>query len=93
MTVSIGQIVGDPAAIGLGRLPIAPALDPYDDVEPALASDTSPWVRSLDGPWRFRLHHSPADRGPGDVSGDARAGWDEVAVPGSRGQPADGERG
>ena len=90
MTVSVGQLVGDPAAIGLGRVPMAPGTAPYDDVDSAIAGDASPWVHSLDGPWRFRLRDSPADVEADDVAGDLGAGWDEVAVPSSWVLPADG---
>jgi beta-galactosidase len=68
--------VGDPAATGLGRLPMWPSLPPYDSIEAATAGEASPWVRSLDGPWRFHLLGSPA--------------VDEVAVPSSWVLPADG---
>jgi beta-galactosidase len=68
--------VADPAATGLGRMPMWPSLPPYDDVEAATAGEPSPWVRSLDGLWRFQLLGSPI--------------VDEVAVPSSWVLPADG---
>jgi beta-galactosidase len=90
VTVPVAGLVGDPEAIGLGRLPMASVLDPYDDVASAIAGDPSPWVRSLDGLWRFRLRDSPADLEPGDVNRDLGGRWDEVAVPSSWVLPADG---
>jgi beta-galactosidase len=61
-----------PELTSLGRLPMRSPLEPAD----------SPWVRSLDGPWRFRLLRSPLDVPPdvGDEGFDDRS-WDEVAVP------------
>ena len=57
--LALARFVEDPAAIALGRMPMAPGLDPYDDIESAVAGDASPWVRSLDGVWRFRLQRRP----------------------------------
>jgi beta-galactosidase len=90
VTVFVERFVGDPAATGLGRLLMAPGLDPYDDIESAVAGDNSPWVRSLDGTWRFRLHRSPVDLEPGDVAGAPADDSVEVSVPGSWVLPADG---
>ena len=69
---------------------MAPGLAPYDDVEAAVAGSSSPWVRSLDGAWRFRLRGSPDEVEPDDVARQDVDGWDEVAVPGSWVLPADG---
>ena len=43
---------------------MAPGLVPYDDIDAAIAGARSPWVRSLDGPWQFRLR-ALARRGAG----------------------------
>ena len=89
-TVEIAALVADPAAIALGRLPIAPGLAPYDDVVAAIGGSPSPWVRSLDGEWQFRLRASPAEVEAADVDAEtATDGWDDVAVPGSWVLPAD----
>jgi beta-galactosidase len=73
-----------PEITHVGRLPMRSPLLPAPDVETARdARRPNPWVRSLDGTWRFRLVDSPraapkrfAD--PAYRDGD----WSEVAVPG-----------
>jgi beta-galactosidase len=67
-----------------------PPLDPYDDPAAARAGDASPFVRSLDGTWDFRLVDSPewADAAVrsltgADVVGEAAGRWDEIEVPGT----------
>lgn len=83
----VARWVSDPAATGLGRLPMAPALVPYDDVAAALAGGPSPWVRSLDGTWQFRLRPSPSAVSSEDVGADVRGdSWVEQVdqvVPGT----------
>ena len=67
-----------------------PPLDPFDDPAAARAGDASPFVRSLDGTWDFRLVDSPewADAAVrsltgDDVVGEATGRWDEIEVPGT----------
>jgi len=72
----------EPGVTGVGRLPMVPRLDPHDDPAAALAGDRSPWVRSLDGRWSFRLRPSPDAVTVADVAGP-NAGPHEVDVPGS----------
>ena len=60
-----------PEVTGIGRLPMAPPLDPYPDVASTRAGEPSPWVRSLDGPWQFRLAGTAGER------------WSTIEVPGS----------
>jgi hypothetical protein len=61
-----------PELTSLGRLPMRSPLEPAD----------SPWVRSLDGPWRFRLLRSPLEVPPDVGDGGFDDGsWDEVDVP------------
>jgi beta-galactosidase len=76
--------VSDPAATGLGRLPMWPATEPYDDVDAAVEGAPSRWVRSLDGEWQFRLRPSPGDVTVADIAPSAAAaGWEPTTVPGS----------
>ena len=89
---ALAQLVADPAATGLGRMPMSPGLAPYDSVDAAVSGQPSPWIRSLDGSWRFRLRASPAEVGAEDVAAEASAdGWHEVTVPGSWVFPADAD--
>ena len=91
MTLAQLAAVDDPAATSLGRLSMTPSLAPFDDVAAAIAGSASPWVRSLDGPWRLRLHRSPSDVPAADVGAEQSiADWDEVDVPGSWVLPTDG---
>ena len=67
-----------------------PPLDPFDDPAAARAGEASPFVRSLDGTWDFRLVDSPewADAAVrsltgDDVVGEATGRWDEIEVPGT----------
>jgi beta-galactosidase len=55
-----------PETIALGRLPARATLYPFPDLESAKAyrpdrttPEVSPWVRSLNGDWRFRLVERP----------------------------------
>ena len=59
-----------PALTGFGRLPMAPALDPFDDGAAAQSGAPSPWVRSLDGRWQFRLVDDPDQVTVADVGTD-----------------------
>ena len=43
-SVEIAALVADPAAIALGRLPIAPGLAPYDEFVAAIGGSPSPCV-------------------------------------------------
>ncbi len=86
-----------PEVTGLGRLPMRTPHVPCPDAATARATtpaetagnerELSPWVRSLDGPWRFRLYDRPEDV-PAGVAGAELddsdvAGWRDIAVPGS----------
>ncbi|MEM7142000.1 MAG: glycoside hydrolase family 2 TIM barrel-domain containing protein [Actinomycetota bacterium] len=72
-----------PELTELNRLPARAPLEPHRDADKARAGGRSPWRRSLDGDWRFRLVDSPAAapaRWMLPTTDDER--WDEVAVPG-----------
>src|SRR5687768_13562627 len=61
-----------------------PATVPFDDTDAARSDDPSPWVRSLDGDWAFRLADRVDDVTAADVDPDTTTeAWDEVAVPGA----------
>jgi beta-galactosidase len=48
-----------PETVSIGRLPARASLTPYPDAESARARGPSPFVRSLNGDWRFRLAERP----------------------------------
>ena len=76
-----------PEVGGIGRLPMRAPLVPYPDAETAREGDRShdrslsPWWRSLDGTWSFRLFDRPEDVTAGHLDGSDAAGWDTVPVP------------
>ncbi len=72
-----------PEITHVGRLPMRSAMDPAPDVETARGRGANPWVRSLDGRWRFRLVDRPQHAPVGFAEPTAPdADWDEVDVPG-----------
>jgi len=73
-----------PEVSSVGRLPMVASSTPYPDVASARAGGRSPWVRSLDGDWRFRLLDRP-ESAPVDWAdvGHDDAAWDTMAVPGN----------
>jgi beta-galactosidase len=71
-----------PQTVSLGRLPMRATLTPYPDAVQALARGASPWVRSLNGTWRFLLAASPDSTPAGFAdAGFDDAGWAELPVP------------
>ena len=75
-----------PELPALQRLPMRATAYPFPDVASALSLDRNqtPWFRSLNGEWRFRLAARPEHVGARDVSPDTdRSQWDLVAVPGN----------
>ena len=48
-----------PETVQLGRLPMRASLTPYPDARSALARAASPFVKSLNGDWRFALVERP----------------------------------
>ncbi len=72
-----------PELYELGRLPMRSPLIPFPDATAAHgARESSPWFRSLDGPWRFRLVKRPEDA-PSDFAAPELedAHWDVLPVP------------
>ncbi len=80
----------DPEVTGVGRLPMRTPLVPYPDRDGARTHDpaASPWWRSLDGEWDFRMLACPEDLtpglvGPAPAGGAPDGGWDTISVPGA----------
>ena len=55
---------------------------PDDESAASLDRDASPWVRSLDGDWDFRLLDRPESVTADDVGGDPHGSWQTLTVPG-----------
>jgi beta-galactosidase len=74
----------DPHLVSINRLSMRPPTGAFDDLDAARSERGSPWRRSLDGRWRFRLFDHP-DRVPASaVAKPAQgAGWTSVVVPGN----------
>jgi beta-galactosidase len=71
-----------PETVQLGRLPMRASLTPYPDAESALARGGSPFVKSLNGDWRFSLVGRP-EAIPADFAeaGFDDTGWAMLPVP------------
>lgn len=71
-----------PETVSVGRLPARASFTPYGDAQSARARDPSPFVRSLNGDWRFTLvdrpEAIPADFAARDFDD---AGWSALPVP------------
>ncbi|MDA1085482.1 MAG: DUF4981 domain-containing protein [Verrucomicrobia bacterium] len=73
-----------PELTGLGRLPMRATLFPFKDERSALAMDpgASPWVKSLNGSWKFKLYDRPEEVPTASLSPRCRDGkWDQISVP------------
>lgn len=72
-----------PEITHVNRLPMRSALDPARTVEIARGDAPNPWVRSLDGTWKFLLEDRP-ERVPASFMAPMHddSGWADVAVPG-----------
>lgn len=80
----LSRWVTEPTLTGVGRQPMCPATAPFDDVDSARSGDASPWVRSLDGAWSFRLRDRVDDVTTADVDPATPTDeWDALAVPGA----------
>jgi beta-galactosidase len=74
----------DPQVVEINRMPAHATLMPFPDAAGALAGerDDSPWVRSLNGTWRFHYAPNPSQAPQGFWLGDAGAdGWADIQVP------------
>jgi beta-galactosidase len=74
----------DPQVVEINRLPAHATLVPFPDVEGALAGDrdSSPWVRSLNGTWKFHFARNASEVPDGFWREDAdTAGWADIEVP------------
>ncbi len=82
------ELFFQPELTGIGRLPMRAPLVAHPDADGARHHDpaASPWWRSLDGAWRFRLLDRPADAPAGwaepDHDDSDGAGWRDIDVPG-----------
>ena len=75
----------DPHVVSIDRLDMRPPTSAVASVEAARAAEArSPWRRSLDGRWAFRLFDSP-DAVPASAVERPPTGrsWSSVAVPGN----------
>lgn len=76
----------NPLVVGRNNRPGHVPLGAYPDAGSALAGDRqmSPYVRLLNGTWKFHLAGSPLDVPPGFQNPDFDAtGWHDIAVPGN----------
>lgn len=72
----------DPARVAEGQVAPHTRLWPYADDASAVRAGDSPYVRSLDGPWLFKLVDKPSAVPPGyQAPGFDTAGWSTVQVP------------
>jgi beta-galactosidase len=75
-----------PEFLSLNRLPMRATLYPYADAATARKNERekSPWFRSLNGAWHFRMAAKPAEVMAEDVAaGTDRSAWAQVEVPGN----------
>ncbi len=80
----------DPEVVAFNRLPMRPPTTAFPTVAAARSnatvddSDASPWRRSLNGTWSFRLFHHP-DAIPANavVKPPSGAAWTRITVPGN----------
>jgi beta-galactosidase len=71
-----------PTVTGIGRLDSRAPLVPFPTVDQARSGTrTSPWLRSLNGVWDFRLRRNPMEVTWADVS-DEGPEWEQITVPG-----------
>lgn len=72
-----------PELTEINRLPSRPPLDPRATAAEARDGSPSPWRRSLDGQWRFKLVDHPTSTPQRWNQPKHRDGsWDEITVPG-----------
>jgi beta-galactosidase len=74
----------DPQVVEINRMPAHATLVPFPDAQGALAGDraSSPWVRSLNGTWKFHFARNPAETPGSFWAEDAdTSGWADIRVP------------
>ncbi|MEV6286004.1 glycoside hydrolase family 2 TIM barrel-domain containing protein [Kribbella sp. NPDC051770] len=74
------RYLDDPGRVAEGQVAPHTRLWPYADDASALKAAGTPYVRSLDGAWKFRLFDKPADV-PDDFAKSDGTGWPAVQVP------------
>jgi beta-galactosidase len=83
----LATLIADPQVSGVGRLEMRTPLVPHGPDGPASEDPaSSPWWRSLDGEWQFRLLGGPDELTDDVVAASAPAegaGWGTVSVPGA----------
>ncbi len=86
-SASNGQNLPDwenPGVLARNKEPAHATYTPFPDIESALAGDrwASPYMKSLNGTWKFNWVPKPADRPVGFFNPDYDvSGWDDVPVP------------
>lgn len=76
----------NPQVVAINRFPAHATGLPFADEAGAISRDPSqtPWMISLDGPWKFHYAPNPDTLPEGFYADDFdAAGWDEIAVPGN----------
>lgn len=74
-----------PEAVCFRRLPMRATLYPFPRARDARRErEASPWFRSLNGAWHFKMAAAPAEVTAADVALETpRSSWDTVEVPGN----------
>ncbi|MDG2306100.1 MAG: glycoside hydrolase family 2 TIM barrel-domain containing protein [Candidatus Binatia bacterium] len=84
--IALPRFWEQPECPAVGRLPARSPLVPFPTEKLARSgrSESSPWWRSLDGDWRFRLVDRPERAPKGFASPEfSDTAWSKVAVPGN----------
>ena len=79
------QTWADPQALSVSRLDMGSPLTAHPSLDEARTGDASPWVKSLNGRWQFRLRNQPEQVTTADISeviDGASDVWGTLAVPG-----------
>jgi beta-galactosidase len=75
-----------PECVSINRVPMRSTAYPFPTEESALQRDrdVSPWFRSLNGQWHFKMADRPENLSSADVAIETdRTGFDKVEVPGN----------
>lgn len=73
----------NPNLLEIGRLPARASLTPFQNAAAARSGEASPWRRSLDGVWKFRLVDRPTSAPEGwQTASTDTAPWRNINVPG-----------